>query len=297
MIATVTFNPALDYVVRMNTLSIGAVNRTAEEQLYPGGKGINVSLMLKNLGVESRVLGFCAGFTGEAIRRLLEGSGCSCELIDVENGFSRINVKVKAAEETEINGQGPTILPRHLDALFSQLDTLKKDDILVLAGSVPASLPDDIYEQILRRLAKKKVRFVVDAAGELLLRVLEQKPFLIKPNHHELGELFGVSVTTRKEAVPYAKKLQEMGAENVLVSMAGEGAILLDANGVIHESAAPKGTVVNSVGAGDSMVAGFLAGYLQNGGYEAAFRTGIAAGSASAFSEWLADKAAIEALL
>lgn len=297
MIATVTFNPCLDYTIRMDELKIGKINRTAEEKIYPGGKGINVSLMLKNLGVPSRVLGFRAGFTGDAIVRLLSEAGCICDLIDVQNGLSRINVKIQADHETEINGMGPKIGQRYLDILFAQLSNLHQGDYLVLAGSVPSTLPHDIYEQILFRLSRKGVRFIVDASGELLLRVLPERPFLVKPNHHELSALFGVEIKTREEAIPYARKLQEMGAQNVLVSMAGEGAVLLDENGTVHERVAPQGTVINSVGAGDSMVAGFIAGLSRGGDYESAFKLGIASGSESAFSEWLADRKTVEALL
>lgn len=297
MIATVTFNPSLDYIVQLSDFHPGRVNRTAAEAIYPGGKGINVSIVLQNLGFSSKVLGFCAGFTGEEIDRMLKAHGCDCDLIRVENGLSRINVKLKADAETEVNGQGPVILTHQLEELFGRLGTLESDDILVLAGSVPSSLPDDIYEQILKRLAEKNVRFVVDASGALLKRVLPYRPFLIKPNHHELGELFGTELSTRQSVIPYAKKLQELGARNVLVSMAGEGAVLLDETGRVYESAPPDGVVVNSVGAGDSMVAGFLAGWLSSGSYEQAFRMGIAAGSASAFTDWLASKEQIEALL
>ncbi len=297
MIYTVTFNPSLDYVVRLPSLNLGSVNRTEREELYPGGKGINVSIVLRNLGVENTALGFTAGFTGDEIRRLLDRCGCRTDFIPVQDGFSRINVKVKAEQESEINGQGPSISPENLEALFSKLDCLTGEDVLVLAGSIPNTLPADIYENILERLQGRQIRTVVDATGDLLKNVLKYHPFLIKPNNHELGELFGRTLKTEQEIITHAKKLQELGARNVLVSMAGDGAILVDEIGVVHKRQPPQGRVVNSVGAGDSMVAGFLAGYLSTQNYETAFKTGLAAGSASAFQEWLADGTDIRTLL
>lgn len=297
MIYTVTFNPSLDYVIQVDKLVPGEINRTTHEAVYPGGKGNNVSVILSNLGHSSKALGFTAGFTGEALENMLKEFGCDTAFIRLPEGSTRINVKINAGEETEINGQGPVITEEAQQALFEQLDALKKEDILVLAGSIPNTLPSDIYERILEHLQGRGIHFVVDATKELLLKVLKYHPFLIKPNNHELGEMFGVTLKTRDEIVAYAKKLQEMGAENVLVSMAGDGAILLTEEGVIYEAKPPKGKVLNSVGAGDSMVAGFLTGYLNTGDYEKAFRLGVVTGSATAFQYWLATKEDIVALM
>lgn len=297
MIYTVTFNPSLDYVIQVDKLVPGEINRTTHEAVYPGGKGNNVSVILSNLGHSSKALGFTAGFTGEALENMLKEFGCDTAFIRLPEGSTRINVKINAGEETEINGQGPVITEEAQQALFEQLDALKKEDILVLAGSIPNTLPSDIYERILEHLQGRGIHFVVDATKELLLKVLKYHPFLIKPNNHELGEMFGVTLKTRDEIVTYAKKLQEMGAENVLVSMAGDGAILLTEDGVIYEAKPPKGKVLNSVGAGDSMVAGFLTGYLNTGEYEKAFRLGVVTGSATAFQYWLATKEDIVALM
>lgn len=292
-----TFNPSLDYVIQMKSLKPGEINRTEEEHLYPGGKGVNVSVVLSNLGVGSRVIGFKAGFTGENLERMLEEFGCDTDLIPLQEGFTRINVKINAGEETEINGQGPPIGEKALHALYGKLDLMKEGDILVLAGSIPGSLPPDIYETILERLQGRGIHFVVDATKELLLNVLKYRPFLIKPNNHELGELFGKKLSTEEEIIASAKKLKEMGAENVLVSMAGDGAVLVTDTGEVYKSLPPEGKVVNSVGAGDSMVAGFLTGWLKTGDYKEALRLGIAAGSASAFCSWLASREDIETLL
>ncbi len=294
MIYTVTFNPSLDYIVSMNGFEMGMTNRTTGEQMFPGGKGINVSIVLGNLGIESTALGFTAGFTGEQIEREVQKIGLLTDFIHIDKGFSRINVKLKDYEGTEINGMGPEIGQIHVNELFKKLDRLEADDILILAGSIPKSLPDSMYSDILERLQKKGVLFVVDATQELLLNVLQYKPFLIKPNNHELGEIFGVTLETREDVVPYAKKLQERGARNVLVSMAGQGAVLVDEDGAVHMLAAPKGKLVNAVGAGDSMVAGFVAGWTKEQDYDYAFRMGISAGSASAFSELLATREEIE---
>lgn len=297
MIYTITFNPALDYIVSVEDFQMGMTNRTTEETMLPGGKGINVSIVLKNLGFDSTALGFTAGFTGEEIKRRLEETGCSSQFITIPQGMSRINLKLKSADGTEINGMGPDIDPESMQKLMGQLDTLQPKDILVLAGSIPNSISNSIYKEIMERLAAKDILVVVDATKDLLVNVLENRPFLIKPNNHELGEIFGVQLKKREEAVPYARKLQEMGARNVLVSMAGEGAVLADENGDIWESPAPEGKLVNGVGAGDSMVAGFLAGWLKSGDYRQAFRMGVAAGSASAFSELLATGKEVEDLL
>lgn len=297
MIYTVTFNPSLDYVIQVDKLVPGEINRTTHEAVYPGGKGNNVFVILSNLGHSSKALGFTAGFTGEALENMLKEFGCDTAFIRLPEGSTRINVKINAGEETEINGQGPVISEEAQQALFEQLDALKKEDILVLAGSIPNTLPSDIYERILEHLQGRGIHFVVDATKELLLKVLKYHPFLIKPNNHELGEMFGVTLKTRDEIVTYAKKLQEMGAENVLVSMAGDGAILLTEDGIIYKAKPPKGKVLNSVGAGDSMVAGFLTGYLNTGEYEKAFRLGVVTGSATAFQYWLATKEDIVALM
>lgn len=288
MIYTVTLNPSLDYVVEVENLRVGVTNRTSYEQMLPGGKGLNVSFVLKNLGMESTALGFLAGFTGEEIKRRVEAAGVVADFVTLQEGCSRINMKVRNVDGTEINGMGPVIPEEILECWMQQLDTLQAGDILVLAGSIPSSMPASVYMDIMKRLEGKGIRFVVDATKELLTNVLSYRPFLIKPNHHELGELFGVTLASWEEVVPYAKKLQEQGAVNVLVSMGGQGAVLLEENGTVHHAAAPEGKVVNSVGAGDSMVAGFLAGWLENGDYASAFRLGVAAGSASAFSENLA---------
>ena len=297
MIYTVTFNPSLDYIVRLDSFTAGEINRTNYEKVLGGGKGINVSIVLSNLGHKSTALGFTAGFTGDEITRQLEGFGVKQDFIRLTKGFSRINVKVKADKETEINGQGPDITPEAQQKLFKQLDQLKENDTLVLAGSIPNTLPDDIYQRIMERLSKKNIRIVVDATKNLLMNVMPYKPFLIKPNNHELGEMFGVVLKTDEEIIAHAKKLQEKGARNVLISMAGDGAIMLTEDGDIYRSEAPKGKLVNSVGAGDSMVAGFIAGYTETRSYEKAFFMGVATGSASAFSENLATRAEAEALL
>lgn len=298
MIYTVTFNPSLDYIVRMDQFTAGQINRVNYEQVLAGGKGINVSIVLKNLGHESTALGFLAGFTGEEIKDQLKGFGVKSDFVQLEKGFSRINVKAKADCETEINGQGPDISEAKREELFAQLDKLQEGDTLVLAGSIPKTLPDDIYQKIMARLDGKGIRIVVDAEKKLLLNVLQYHPFLIKPNNHELGDMFGVTLTTDEEIITYAKKLQEKGAQNVLISMAGDGAILLTAEGKSYKCPAPKGKLINSVGAGDSMVAGFITGYMESDGdFEQAFHMGVATGSASAFSENLATRPEVEALL
>lgn len=297
MIYTVTFNPSLDYIVTVDHFTVGIVNRARNEFIYPGGKGINVSMVLKNLGHESTALGFLAGFTGEEIRRLLQEKGISADFISVEKGISRINVKLRSDEESEINGQGPAMEEDDIKKLYRKLDALRDGDILVLAGSIPAMMPNSMYMDIMQYLEKKDLKIVVDATKDLLVNVLSYRPFLIKPNNHELGEIFGVEITDKRDAVKYAKKIQEKGARNVLVSMAGAGAVLAAEDGNVYQSEAPKGTVKNSVGAGDSMVAGFLAGYLQRQNYEDAFYMGICTGSASAFSDELATKEEVSVLL
>lgn len=297
MIYTVTFNPSLDYIVTVEDFTCGIVNRTKNEIIYPGGKGINVSIVLKNLGYESTALGFRAGFTGAALEKMLDEKGIATDFIQVEEGMTRINVKLRSGEETEINGQGPVIKPEDIQKLYRKLDSLQDGDILVLAGSIPDVMPGSIYMDIMKHLENKKLRIVVDATKDLLVNVLQYHPFLVKPNNHELGEIFGVELKEKEDVILYAKKLQEMGARNVLVSMAGEGAVLVAEDSSIFKAEAPKGRVRNSVGAGDSMVAGFLAGYLEKNSLREAFRMGVCTGSASAFSEELATKEEVLFLL
>lgn len=297
MINTITLNPSLDYIVKVDDFKVGNVNRTSKEDIYPGGKGINVSIVLKNLGVKNRALGFTAGFTGEEIEKLVANHGVDNEFIRLEKGMSRINVKLKSREESEINGMGPNISKNDIEKLYEKLEALKAGDFVVLAGSIPNTLPDDIYETIMKDFKDKEINFVVDATKDLLLNVLKYKPFLIKPNHHELGEMFNVKLNSKDEIITYAKKLQEIGARNVIISMAGDGAILIEENGEITISDTPKGTLVNSVGAGDSMVGGFLAGIAEKKNVKEAFKMGVATGSASAFSEGLATRDKVEELL
>lgn len=296
MVYTVTFNPAIDYVVHTGEMKLGATNRSEKEEMYFGGKGINVSIVLRELGIGSKALGFTAGFTGEAIEKGLSEMGIDADFVRLKNGNSRINVKIKSTEETELNGQGPDIDEAAINALFAKLDKLSDGDTLILAGSIPSSLPSDIYEKILGRLSGRNIKTVVDATKNLLLNVLKYKPFLVKPNNHELGEMFGAELKTDEEIEKYARKLQEMGAVNVLISMAGDGAMLIDEYGKMHRCGVCRGTVRNSVGAGDSMVAGFTAGSLK-GDYEYALKLGTAAGGATAFSDGLAEKAKIDELL
>ena len=289
MVYTVTFNPAIDYVVHINDIRVGATNHSDREEMYFGGKGINVSVVLKELGVNSKALGFVAGFTGEAIEKGLKDLKVDTDFVHLKTGNSRINVKLKSLEETEINGQGPHIDDESVTLLFQKLDALTDGDTLILAGSIPSSLPADIYEKILERLKAKKIRVIVDATKDLLLNVLKFKPFLVKPNNHELGDMFGVTLQTDEEIEKYARKLQDMGAVNVLISMAGDGSMLIDETGKMHRMGVCKGKVKNSVGAGDSMVAGFTAG-IQSGDYEYALKLATAAGGATAFSDGLATK-------
>lgn len=297
MIYTVTFNPAIDYVVELVSFNIGKINRTTREYMNLGGKGVNVSRVLTNLEVPNVALGFVAGFTGDALRNGLERMGVKTDFISLEEGNTRINVNIKGVEETDINARGPEIPNSAIDELFKKLDNLQSGDTLVLAGSIPTSLPNDMYERIMERLYGKGIRFVVDATRDLLVKSLKYEPFLIKPNNHELGEIFGLELTKDNEIIYYARELKKQGAKNVLISMAGDGAILVDENDVAHKIGTPKGKVKNSVGAGDSMVAGFCAGYLEKGDYKYALRMGTAAGSASAFSESLATKQEVIDLL
>lgn len=296
MIYTVTFNPSLDYIVTVDDFKLGLTNRTTSELMLPGGKGINVSIVLGNLGIDNTALGFTAGFTGKEIVRRVEGLGVKSDFIPIEEGFSRINLKLKSIDGTEINGSGPVISQEKIDQLMEKLHVLTSKDILVLAGSIPSSMPDDMYSKIMAELQDTGAMIVVDATRDLLVNVLQYHPFLVKPNNHELGEIFDVELKTREDVVPYARKLQEMGATNVLVSMAGEGAVLVAADGSVSAAPAPKGTLVNGVGAGDSMVAGFIAGWMKKHSYEHAFHMGVSSGSASAFSELLATKEEIQAV-
>ena len=297
MIYTITFNPSIDYMVEVEQFQLGEVNRAKHEYILAGGKGINVSVVLKNLGIESRALGFIAGFTGQEIQERVQHKGIQTDFIDVQNGYSRINFKLKSVQESEVNGNGPFISEDHIHALLEKLKDLKTGDILVLSGSIPKCVSNDIYARIMKELLNQGIEIVVDATGNLLMNVLEYKPFLIKPNNHELSEMFHVKLFDQKDIVHYAKKLQQMGAKNVLISMAGDGALFICENGKVYFSEAPKGEVKNSVGAGDSMVAGFIAGYEKTRDFVQAFKMGIATGSASAFSHNLAAKEEVDALL
>ncbi len=297
MIYTVTFNPSLDYTLSLEKLELGRVNRAAGETIAAGGKGLNVSMVLQNLGYPSTALGFVSGFTGDEIERRLNARRCATRFIHLPAGLSRINVKVRAEEESEINGLGPPIGPEAMGELYAILDELEEGDILVLAGSIPAALPDNVYQNILKRLQGRGIRAAVDATGDLLCETLPYRPFLIKPNNHELGEIFGRPLTGEEEIASCAEQLRRRGAQNVLVSMAGEGAVLVSEGGVRFRAAAPQGRVKGSVGAGDSMVAGFLAGWLASGGdVRRAFALAVGAGSATAFSETLATGAEAERL-
>ncbi len=296
MIYTVTFNPAIDYVVHTDDMKTGSVNRSSKEEIYFGGKGINVSWVLSELGIKSKALGFVAGFTGKAIEDGIKAKGIETDFVHLEKGFSRINVKIKSSEETELNGQGPVITYEAIKELYSKLNKLEDGDTLILAGSIPNTLPSDIYEKILEYISSKDIKIVVDATKDLLLKVLKFRPFLIKPNNHELGEMFGIELKTNEEIIKYARRLKDMGAVNVLISMAGDGAILIDKDDNVHTCGVCKGKVKNSVGAGDSMVAGFVAGSV-DGDYEYALKLGTASGGATAFSDGLAKKDEIFRLL
>lgn len=298
IIYTITFNPALDYVITVDHFETGVVNRTKEEHVNYGGKGLNVSVILQELGYANKALGFIAGFTGKEIERGAKKElGVETDFIEVKEGLSRINVKMRSDNETEINGMGPCITKEDVAKLFSQLEALQEGDILVCSGSIPGSIDNDIYERILEKLTPKGVECVVDATGDLLMKVLPYHPFLVKPNNHELGEIYGVELKTKEDIIAYAKKMQEDGAKNVLVSMAGDGSLLVDAQGIVHQMGVCKGKVKNSVGAGDSMVAGFVAGYLKNHDYHEALQLATACGGATAFSYALATKEYIEEML
>ncbi len=290
MIYTITFNPALDYVMNVGSMRTDDINRTKSEEIYYGGKGINVSVILSRLGVENKALGFLAGFTGRQIEEMLNADGINTDFCFLKNGYTRINVKIKAQTEIDVNANGPEISKEDINRLFNKLESIKSGDYLIMAGSIPKSIPNDIYEQISKMLYEKGVNLVVDAEQDLLMNVLKYKPFLIKPNHHELGDMFGVVTKTDDEIEFYAKKLQEMGARNVLVSRAKDGAMLIDENSCVHKIGNAPGKLVNSVGCGDSMVAGFTAGYIEKADYAYALRLGAACGNATAFSKGLAEK-------
>lgn len=297
MIYTVTFNPSIDYIVSMNDFSLGKTNRTTQEKILPGGKGINVSTVLTNLGIENTALGFIAGFTGTEIERLCIEKGICCNFITIPNGSNRINVKLKDYDGTEINGAGPVISSNKLQELMNQLQKLNSGDTLVLAGSIPSSMPSDTYQQIMESLQNKGIKIVVDATGDLLLKCLPFHPFLIKPNKHELEEIFGVNIKTKSDVIHYAHLLQESGARNVMISLSENGAVFVSENNETFETDVPPGKLINAVGAGDSMIAGFLAGLETTRDYKQAFHMAVACGSASAYSEELATKEDVETLL
>ena len=297
VIYTVTFNPSLDYIVSVKDFRPGMTNRTSSELMLAGGKGINVSIVLGNLGIKSTALGFIAGFTGDEIVRRLHNGGINSEFIKINDGISRINIKLKSIDGTEINGQGPHIDSSHIEQLMNRLRRLESGDVLVLAGSIPAGISDNIYKDIMDMLKDKGVQIVVDATSRLLTNVLEYNPFFIKPNQHELGDIFNVTLNTQEEVIPYALELKKMGAVNVCVSMGGKGAILVADDGYVYKAKAPDGILKNSVGAGDSLVAGFLSGWIEKKDYEYAFRKGVATGSASAFSERLATNGEVNDLI
>lgn len=294
MVYTVTLNPALDYVMKLKALRTDDINRTDGEEIYYGGKGINVSVILTQLGIPNTALGFLGGFTGKKLEEMLKNDNISCDFNYLKNGDTRINVKIKADKEIDLNACGPEITKEDMQSFLRKLDGIKSGDYLILAGSIPNTLPDDIYEQILERVGDRNINCVVDATGDLLKNVLKYKPFLIKPNHHELGDLFSVQIKSDDDIVKYSKMLQEMGARNVLVSMAKDGAMLTDENGNVHKIGNAKGKLINSVGCGDSMVAGFTAGYIKTADYSYALRLGSACGNATAFSEKLATREEIE---
>ena len=297
MIYTVTLNPSIDYVVRLDKLTSGITNRTTSEEYYFGGKGINVSCVLAELGLDSTAYGFVAGFTGEAIEKGIRNDRIITDFIKLKHGISRINVKIKAGEETEINCQGPHIDDSELERLLQKIDRIKNGDTLVIAGSIPNTMPDDVYERMLERISHKDVRIVVDATKQLLVNSLKYKPFLIKPNRQELSEIFDTEVKTEADIEKYAKELQKMGARNVLISLGGEGAMLIDENGGKHKAGVLKEKVINTVGSGDSMVAGFIAGYETKQSYSYALKLGSVCGNATAFLSGLATKEKIEELL
>lgn len=295
MIYTVTLNPSVDYIVEVDDLKIGGLNRTEKDMTFPGGKGINVSRVLNHLDVSSTALGFIGGFTGDYIKNVLQTEGVPTDFVNTA-GNTRINIKLKGKQETEINGRGPDISPEQLQLFFDKISKLEKGDLLVIAGSIPSTLPATIYEDIAQLAKQKEIRLVTDVSGTALKLMISYKPFFMKPNHHEIGELFGVEINTIEEAATYGKKLIDEGVENVIVSMAGNGAVYLSKDQIL-KATVPQGVVKNSVGSGDSVVAGFLAQYTQTNNFEQAFRYGVAAGSATAFSDDLCKRTEVEALL
>lgn len=297
MIYTVTLNPSIDYIVRLDKLTSGITNRTTGEEYYFGGKGINVSCVLAELDIESTAFGFIAGFTGDAIEKGIRNDKIITDFIRLNNGISRINIKIKAGEETEINCQGPHIDDSELERLLAKIDRITDGDTIVIAGNVPNTMPDNVYERILKRLGQKDVRIVVDATKKLLLNSLKYKPFLIKPNRQELSEIFEVEISTEEDIEKYAKELQKMGAQNVLISLGGKGAMLIDEFGIKHMAGVMKEKVINTVGSGDSMVAGFIAGYEKQHDYSYALKLGSVCGNATAFLSGLATKEKINELL
>lgn len=297
MIYTVTLNPSIDYVIKVDKLTTGNINRVNEEHVYPGGKGINVTRILKSLDNDNIALGFVSGFTGDYIINSLQELNLKSDFIKVKEGFTRINVKVKSEEETEINGQGPKISEEELNQFYKVIDKLVDGDILILSGSIPSCLDERLYESIMKKVEDRDIKVIVDATKNLLLNVLKYKPFLIKPNNHELAEMFNVELNSTEDVVFYARKLKEMGAQNVLISMGKDGALLVTENDEVFASSVAKGEVINSVGAGDSMVAGFIAGYLKSNSYEEALRLGAASGGATAFSSDLATREFIDKLV
>ena len=302
MIYTITFNPALDYITQVENFKIGEINRTKTETILPGGKGLNVSIVLKNLGIENTALGFVAGFTGEELIRKIESQDVKTDFVKVEKGMTRINIKIssmneKKVEETALNGMGPQITENDIEALMKKIQKMSAKDTVILAGSIPKNIGKDIYEKICKKLDEKEITFIVDSTQELLINVLKYNPFLIKPNKEELEETVNCKISTKEDIIEASKKLKGMGAQNVLVSLGNDGALLLTKDDKTYYSKAPKGQVVNTVGSGDSMVAGFLAGYYQTQDYEYALKTGVAAGSASAFSVQLATKKDVDLLL
>lgn len=297
MVYTVTFNPAMDYVMQVNNMNEKDINRSEEEKMFYGGKGINVSAVLTQLDIENTATGFLAGFTGSELERMLEADNINTDFVHLKTGFTRINVKIKSEKELDINAHGPDISEQDIDELLNKLKGIKSGDYLVLAGSVPPSLSDDIYEKLLEHFTDKDINIVVDTTGNLLKNILKYKPFLIKPNHHELGQIFSVDINSTQDVIRYAKKLQEMGAKNVLVSRAKDGATLIDENGNVTSVTNAPGKIVSSVGCGDSMVAGFIAGYIESKNYEKALRLGAVCANATAFSSSIAKKKEIDNML
>lgn len=297
MIYTITFNPALDYMIQVDNFEIGKINRTNSETIVPGGKGLNVSRVLRNLGFDNTALGFIAGFTGKELKRRVEDFGIKTDMIEVDEGITRINVKISSDSETALNANGPIITEKNIEQLIEKIEKFNSTDTVILSGNIPKNLDNKIYERICNKLSDKKIRFVVDSSQELLINALKYKPFLIKPNREELEETFNTKIQTKEEIMEYAKKLQEIGARNVLISLGGDGAILITEEDKIYSQKAPDGKVINTVGCGDSMVAGFIAGYEKSNNFERALKMGLAAGSASAFSEELATKEQVDKLL